>query len=192
MNWKLFFNPFSKFSEKALLMAGVFFLLGGSFIGYYFGVTYDGIFDVHISPVTFTESLTENVINVVILSLLLFIAGIIINSKTRIIDVLNVALISRFPIYLAGLLANNQRISEISEQLIDSVHQETPVLVSSSEMMILMLFSAVLILLLVYQLMLMVFGFKTAVNARKWQHWLFFGIALIAAEMISKAIIHFI
>ena len=192
MNWKLFFNPFSKYSEKALLMAGVFFLLGGSFIGYYFGVTYDGIFDVHISPVTFTESLTENVINVVILSLLLFIAGIIINSKTRIIDILNVALISRFPIYLAGLFANNQRISEISEQLIDSVHQETPASVSSSDMMILMLFSAVLILFLAYQLMLMVFGFKTAVNARKWQHWLLFAFALIAAEMISKAIIHFI
>lgn len=192
MNWKLFFNPLSKFSEKALLMAGVFFLLGGSFIGYYFGVTYDGIFDVHISPVTFTESLTENVINVVILSLLLFIAGIIINSKTRIIDILNVALISRFPIYLAGLFANNQRISEISEQLIDSVHQETPASVSSSDMMILMLFSAVLILFLAHELTLMVFGFKTAVNARKWQHWLLFAFALIAAEMISKAIIHFI
>lgn len=192
MNWKLFFNPFSKFSEKALLISGILFLVVGSFIGYYFGVTYDGIFDVHISTVTLIESLTENVINVVILSLLLFIAGIIINSKTRIIDVLNVALISRFPIYLAGLFANNQRISEISEQLMDSVHQETPASVSSSDMMILMLFSAVLILLLAYQLMLMVFGFKTAVNARKWQHWLFFAFALIAAEVISKAIIHFI
>lgn len=192
MNWKLFFNPFSKFSEKALLISGILFLVVGSFIGYYFGVTYDGIFDVHISTVTLIESLTENVINVVILSLLLFIAGIIINSKTRIIDVLNVVLISRFPIYLAGLFANNQRISEISEQLIDSVHQETPASVSSSDMMILMLFSAVLILLLAYQLMLMVFGFKTAVNARKWQHWLFFAFALIAAEVISKAIIHFI
>lgn len=192
MNWKLFFNPFSKFSEKALLISGILFLVVGSFIGYYFGVTYDGIFDVHISTVTLIESLTENVINVVILSLLLFIAGIIINSKTRIIDVLNVALISRFPIYLAGLFANNQRISEISEQLIDSVHQETPASVSSSDMMILMLFSAVLILLLAYQLMLMVFGFKTAVNARKWQHWLLFAFALIAAEVISKAIIHFI
>lgn len=192
MNWKLFFNPFSKFSEKALLISGILFLVVGSFIGYYFGVTYDGIFDVHISTVTLIESLTENVINVVILSLLLFIAGIIINSKTRIIDVLNVALISRFPIYLAGLFANNQRISEISEQLMDSVHQETPESVSSSDMMILMLFSAVLILLLAYQLMLMVFGFKTAVNARKWQHWLLFAFALIAAEVISKAIIHFI
>lgn len=192
MNWKLFFNPFSKFSEKALLISGILFLVVGSFIGYYFGVTYDGIFDVHISTVTLIESLTENVINVVILSLLLFIAGIMINSKTRIIDVLNVALISRFPIYLAGLFANNQRISEISEQLIDSVHQETPASVSSSDMMILMLFSAVLILLLAYQLMLMVFGFKTAVNARKWQHWLLFAFALIAAEVISKAIIHFI
>jgi len=192
MNWKLFFNPFSKFSEKALLISGILFLVVGSFIGYYFGVTYDGIFDVHISTVTLIESLTENVINVVILSLLLFIAGIIINSKTRIIDVLNVALISRFPIYLAGLFANNQRISEISEQLMDSVHQETPASVSSSDMMILMLFSAVLILLLAYQLMLMVFGFKTAVNARKWQHWLLFAFALIAAEVISKAIIHFI
>ena len=192
MNWKLFFNPFSKFSEKALLISGILFLVVGSFIGYYFGVTYDGIFDVHISTVTLIESLTENVINVVILSLLLFIAGIIINSKTRIIDVLNVVLISRFPIYLAGLFANNQRISEISEQLMDSVHQETPASVSSSDMMILMLFSAVLILLLAYQLMLMVFGFKTAVNARKWQHWLFFAFALIAAEIIAKAIIHYI
>src|SRR5690606_20929608 len=192
MNWKLFFNPFSKFSEKALLISGILFLVVGSFIGYYFGVTYDGIFDVHISTVTLIESLTENVINVVILSLLLFIAGIMINSKTRIIDVLNVALISRFPIYLAGLFANNQRISDIPDLLIDCVHQETPASVSSSDIMILMLFSAVLILLLAYQLMLMVFGFNAAVNARKWQHWLLFAFALIAAEMISKAIIHFI
>lgn len=191
MNWKLIFNPFSKFSEIQLLIFGSIITLFGCFVGSYFHVSFDGVLDVHSNEVNFLDSLQENAINIVSVFIMLLVLGKIINLKTRVIDVLNTALISRLPLYILGVFVNNPTISKISEKLIENIDDPKKLPVTTSELSILLLFSVISLLFLAYKIVLLVFGFKTATNSKKWQHYVAFAVALIAAEILSKYLMNY-
>ena len=189
MNWKLFFNPFEKFSEIQLLVFGIIITILGSFIGSSLGVIYDGVFDVHVYQTTFAQAILVNFINILSVFVPLLILGKIINSKTRIIDILNVSLISRFPIYIAGLLANNEKMNGITENILKEINTPEKLQIPTTDLVYLMVFSSLMMILLVYSIVLMFSGFRTATNVKKWQHFIFFAIAIIVAELISKVTI---
>ena len=101
----LLFKPFEKYSEKRLLLIGVFFTLLGSFFAYVFNIRFDGIIDIHIVPNTLSyQALLDNLINIFCLVLFLYISTKYINKKTRLIDILNTALVARTPFYLLPFL----------------------------------------------------------------------------------------
>ena len=54
---------------------------------------------------------------------------------------------------------------------------------------VLIVFSIVSLCLIAYSIVLLVNGFKTASNAKKWQHFVSFGFVVIVAEIISKMLI---
>ena len=190
MNWKYVFNPFLKFSEKSLLIVGIISILIGSFIGNYFSVTFDGIIDAHSAPTSFITSLKENLINVVLVFLVLSILGKIINSKTRLIDILNIAMIYRIPLYVSGLLINIPILKSVGEKVTANIDNPQNIKFESAELVALLAISSVLLLLIVYAIVLLTSGFKTAINLKKWQHYIFFAMALIVAEVFSKIIIN--
>ncbi len=188
MNWKIIFNPFSKFSEIQLLIFGIVITLLGSFIGYYFGVTYDGVLDVHVSQNIFIDSVLENIINIFSVFIVLFILGKFINSKTRFIDILNAVLISRIAFYIVALFTNTPKMDEITTKIVENIENPEKMNLLTSEMAILSIFTIFSLLMLAYFVVLLVFGFKTATNLKKWQHWLLFGVAIILSEIISKTL----
>jgi hypothetical protein len=189
MNWKIIFNPFSKFSEIQLLIFGVLITFLGSFIGSHFGVIFDGVFDVHVYEISIIKGILVNLINVFSVFILFLILGKIINSKTRIIDILNVSLISRLPIYLVGIFANNSKMNSITEDLMKGINEPEKLNLPTADLIFIMIFSSTMMIFLIYSIVLMVFGFKTATNIKKWQHYVFFAIAIVAAEIISKILI---
>ena len=189
MNWKIIFNPFSKFSEIQLLIFGVLITFLGSFIGSHFGVIFDGVFDVHVYEISIIKGILVNLINVFSVFILFLILGKIINSKTRIIDILNVSLISRLPIYLVGIFANNSKMNSITEDLMKGINEPEKLNLPTTDLIFIMIFSSAMMIFLIYSIVLMVFGFKTATNIKKWQHYVFFAIAIVAAEIISKILI---
>lgn len=134
MNWKIIFNPFEKVSEKILLTFGITLTILGSFTGFYFGVIYDGYLDVHVYAVTFLESLLHNTTNLLSMFICFFILGKILNSKTRIIDVLNTVLIARIPLYTLGIFANNEKINSITDQIIEGVNDPQKVQITTTEL----------------------------------------------------------
>lgn len=189
MNWKTIFNPFSKFTEIQLLIFGTVLTILGSFIGYYFGVTYDGVLDVHVYQNSFIDNVLENIINIFFLFAVLCPLGKFINPKTRIVDILNAVLISRVAIYIVALFTNNTRMEEINTRIIENIENPEKMNLQGSDMAILSAYAVVSLLMLAYFVTLLVFGFKTATNLKKWQHWLLFGIAIIFAEIISKSLV---
>lgn len=189
MNWQTIFNPFSKFSEKTLLFFGIIIMLIGSFFGSFLGISYDGVFDAHQAKITFLESLSENLINVFSVFVVLFILGKIIYSKTRFIDVLNTALVYRFPIYLVAFFASSPILTKIGKEIDkNSAHLEKFQL-KPLDLTIVLGISMVMMLFLAYSIVLLTNGFRTASNVKKWQHYVFFAIALVVAEIISKSLI---
>lgn len=190
MNWKLFLNPFAKFSEIQLLVFGIAITFIGSFFGFFFQVSFDGILDVHQNNVTFFESLKENAINLLSIFVFLFILGKIINKRTRIIDILNTSFISRLPIYIVAIFANNPAMERVANQVLANKENLQNLQFNPTDLIIVLGFSMIMMVFLAYSIVLLANGFRTATNVKKWQHYVFFAIAIVIAEIVSKILIN--
>lgn len=189
MNWKLLFNPFGIYSEKQLLVSGILITLAGSLVGSLFNVTFDGVLDVHQYETDFLTSLKENSINVACIFIVLFILGKLINRKTRAIDILNTAMVSRFPQYISAVITALPVLKKVEDEIISHQGDLQHLNFQPMDLMLLFVISMILLSITSYYITLMVNGFRTAVNAKKWQHFVGFAIALIIAEIISKLLI---
>ena len=189
MNWKLLFNPFGIYSEKQLLVSGILITLAGSLIGSLFNVTFDGVLDVHQYETDFLMSLKENSINVACIFMVLFILGKLINRKTRAIDILNTAMVSRFPQYISAVITALPVLKKVEDEITSHQGDLQHLNFQPMDLMLLFVISMILLAITAYYITLLVNGFRTAVNAKKWQHFVGFAIALIIAEIISKLLI---
>jgi hypothetical protein len=193
MNWSILLNPFNKFSEKQLLFFGLVTVAIGSYIAYLVGVTFDGAIDVHLWPnISLFQSLKENVITILLLTILLFALGKIINAKTRLIDILNASLIFRVPFYLTAVLVGIPAIKEIEDSLVKNAQNMADFNLKTTDIIILLCLTAALIALLIYAIALLYNGFKTATNVKQTSHKVFFGIAILVAEILCKIFLTFL
>ena len=179
-----------KFSERNLLIIGVLSVLAGSLVGKYFSVTYDGIFDAHSSPNTFINSLKENAINILTVFVLLVILGKVIYPKTRFIDIINISLIYRIPIYISSPLISLPLFDKISEQVLNNKDHLENLKFDTMDLISIMVVSSILMIFLIYAIVLLVNGFRTATNLKKWQYYIYFAVVLIIAEVLSKVLIN--
>jgi hypothetical protein len=191
MMWKYIFNPFEKFSEKKLLIFGVLATFAGSFIGHFFGITFTALFDVHLgSNLTFVQVFLENLINIAICFVLIYILAKSINRKTRAVDILNTSMLYRLPLYFLACFTNNKIIREMGEKITEEAkngHFQPNI----PELLFLSIFGVFSIGLLIWSIVILVNGFKTAANVKKWQHFLLFTIALIIGEFfISQLFVY--
>ena len=189
MNWKYIFNPFLKYSERNLLIVGLLSILVGSIIASYFSVTFDGIISVHQKDMTLLDSLKENVINVLIVFILLLILGKIINPKTRFIDILNIAMNYRIPLYLTAPLISLPLFDNISRQVLENKDRLENLKFDTLELAAILAVSSVLMIALIYSIVLLVNGFRTATNLKKWQYYVAFATVIIIGEVIAQFII---
>lgn len=190
MNWKLIFNPFGIYSEKQLFVTGILLTLTGALLGSFLDVTYDGVLDIHQSETDFLTSLKENGINVACIFVTLLIVGKIINRKTRAIDIFNTATISRFPMYIGAVITSSPILTRIGDQILNQRNDIQHLQLKPLDLALLLVISCVLLMITVYYITLLVNGFKTSVNAKKWQHFAGFAVALLIAEIISKILIN--
>jgi len=188
---KIIINPFEKFTEVQLFTLGLILTIGGSLLGYLFNSRFDGVLDLHVTPiVTLAQPFIDNTINTVSLFLLLFILGFIINKKTRLIDVFNTVLIARSPFYLLTL----GNIGGFMNSLETKINPENPLDVhfSAVDILVLGVFSMFAVGFLVWFVALLYNGFKTATNLKDTPHKIAFAFAIILAEILSKALIGFL
>lgn len=187
--FKSIFNPQGRFQENHLLIFGCLSFILGSGIAYFCGATYDGIFDVHLplnGKISLSKLILENAINVICVFVLLFIFGKIINPKTRWIDILNASLLYRIPIYISVFFTALPVFNHLSKMVQENQGNLTQFPFSAIDLVQILVASMLIMLLFVYAIVLLVNGFKTATNTKKWQHFVVFTFLLIIAEIISK------
>lgn len=189
MNWKLLFNPFGIYSEKQLLVSGILITAAGSFLGSWLNVTFDGVLDVHQYKTDFLTGLKENGINVACIFIVLFVLGKLINRKTRAVDILNTSMVSRVPQYISALITALPVLKKVEDEIISHQGNLQHLNFQPVDLMLLFAISMLLLALTAYYITLLVNGFRTSVNAKKWQHFVGFAVALIIAEIISKLLI---
>lgn len=185
---KLLLNPFEKYSELQLLVFGIILTLTGSLLAFYCNARFDGVIDLHFGEgVALWDPFIDNAINIVSLFIFLFILGLIINSKTRVIDVFTTILIARLPLYLLTLANSTNTMVRIQNK-IDPLNPYN-ITFSPLEMVSLLIFGLVTILFLIWLVVLLYNGFKTATNIKQTSHKVMFGVAILLAEALSKIIL---
>ena len=193
MNWKTLFNPFEKYSEKNLLIFGIVATLLGSFLGYLMNARFDGIVDMHlVREVQFQTILIDNIINTLVLFILFFVFGKIVNSKTRAIDILNVSLICRIPMYLVALGNIGGYLERATQSMLNGIDLDNLQNIPQFEMLdlfVILIFSVVSIGFLVWMIVLLWKGFKTATNTKRTRDIIIFIMLFILAEVLSKYLI---
>lgn len=193
---KILFNPFEQFSERPLILFGIAATIVLSMTGAFFNARFDGVIDLHFSTPTFyINTLTDNAINVVILSLALFTLGKIRNNKTRFIDVFAASLIARIPYYFLPFFNYNNLILNETEKLMQqflTVQPGTVPQFDTIQMGTLVLFAVVSIVFLSWFIYLLYQGYKIATNAKGPVDVVLFGVTIIIAEVFSKIIFYLI
>ena len=193
---KTLFNPFEKFSGRPLILLGIAATVLLSMTGSYFNARFDGVLDLHfLTPTYFVNTLTDNIINVIILSISFFTLGKIRNKKTRFIDIFSASLISRIPYYFVPFLNWNNILLLESKKVMDTFLALQPGQVpnfDNIQIALLVLFSCISFVFLAWFVYLLYQGYKVATNAKGSIEIVLFGVTLIAAEIVSKIIFYLI
>lgn len=192
----LLFNPFERFSERPLILFGIATTIVLSLTSAFFNARFDGVLDLHFSrPTFFINTLTDNIINITILSIALFTLGKIRNSKTRFIDLFSASLIARIPYYFLAFFNWNDTVLRESEKLLQqflTIQPETAPIFKEIQLLPLVLFSITSILFLAWYLYLLFQGYRVATNAKGAVEVVLFGVTILIAELFSKFIFYFI
>ena len=193
---KVLFNPFEQFSERPLILFGISVTILLSMTGAFFNARFDGVIDLHFStPTFFINTLTDNAVNIVILSLALFTLGKYRNNKTRFVDVFTASLIARIPYYILPFFNWNNTVLVESEKLLKQFMTVQPGAVPQFEttnMLVLVLFAGFSLLFLAWFMYLLYQGYKVATNAKGGIEIVLFGVTILIAEVFSKIIFYLI
>ena len=193
---KVLFNPFEQFSERPLILFGISVTILLSMTGAFFNARFDGVIDLHFStPTFFINTLTDNAINIVILSLALFTLGKYRNNKTRFVDVFTASLIARIPYYILPFFNWNNTVLIESEKLLKQFMTVQPGVApqfESTQMLVLVLFAGFSLLFLAWFIYLLYQGYKVATNAKGGIEIVLFGVTILIAEVFSKIIFYLI
>ncbi|WP_426790333.1 hypothetical protein [Sphingobacterium sp. WOUb80] len=168
---QIFQNPFAEFTEWKLFFAGVFGFLLSSYIIYLSGQQFNGFMHFYQPEMTVSLWAVLRVHAYMVLApfVLLYGIGILLNRKTRIIDVMNVVLITPFPLYLVLFLGKLLNQDKFTDQILKAVQSGDHALagVDKTEMFLFGMFGIISLLLLFYQFYLLVKGMNVAVNNKK-------------------------
>ncbi|MDL5514876.1 hypothetical protein QSE00_23905 [Arenibacter sp. M-2] len=186
----ILFKLFEKYSEKTLISSGIIFTLLGSFLAYTFNIRFDGILDLHVvNNTSLFDALSDNLINVICLTLFLYISSKYINRKTRLIDIVSTAMVARTPLYILPIFNINKLITKSSEELIEYADPELIGEISPLTWLTTITFGIITMIFIIWYITLLFNGFKVASNAKGKVPIVLFILSLLLAEILSKFLI---
>lgn len=179
MNWEFLFNPFSKFSEKQLFITGVLCFIINFFACFFTKMQMDSIF--HFSEnenLTLTSAFLFITISTLSATIFLFLFALIINKKTRFIDIINTILISQAPNFLILLCIKIGDINSLAKKLKANTEAASTLKLNTLHLLPFALYTLIILGITIYGFVLIYNGFKTATNFKKWQHITLFALLL--------------
>jgi hypothetical protein len=158
---------------------------------YYSNIRFDGLLDVHqFEKVSLLLVTQENAINIAVMTVLLFVFGKIINSKTRFIDILNSVLIFRIPFFIISVLIKIPFMENFGKNVAKNSNNIEHLKVDPIELAAVLSIAMFFLVLLGYSIWLLFIGFKTATNCKKTTNYVVFGILIILGEVLTKIFIN--
>lgn len=138
---------------------------------------------------SFMDILYQNTRNVLIAVLLLYFYGKFINPKTRIIDIVNVVLISRIAYYIVFITdfipVINNKINKVTKSVLSN---DLTILQDTSTMTVILIVAFIAIFFMVVMFYYLYIGFKTVTNMKNIKQTIGF-VAVIFLLILSTTIL---
>lgn len=181
-------KPFEFTQEKKLLGVGIGAALISCLLQTFTWQRHIGILKATplTSSPTLAQTLADNVISSLIMILGLFLFGLYINKKTRLIDITNTVLIARIPMYLILLFDFNGFMSKKMIFIID--HIQNPELIAEDVALLIpiTLFSLLSLVFLVAFGYYLYQGFKIATHLKKASHIVLLILLVLIVDHLSR------
>ena len=188
--YKIFENPFENLSELRLIVIGLITFLIGTFAAHFLGGSYPGVMSFKSNSATLLQLLYQNILNTILLSLVLYVFGKILNPKARFLDMLITVLIARTAIYCMALLNTNAWLNPIADIIAKNiVNTQSGSTIDKSDLLLLFLGVIILLLLLIYFFYLLIKGFRLSVNSKMGYHGLILIIIVFVLEAAASIFI---
>ncbi|MBE9468532.1 MAG: hypothetical protein IMY72_09485 [Bacteroidetes bacterium] len=113
---KSIFNPFTHIAGNKVLIIGLLVILASSFLCYLTNTHFDGVINVHYGrPSAYYVFLSEAFINLVTISLILYIIGLLSSKSTiRFIGIIGTQAFARIPLIIMPLIGFSSAITNVS------------------------------------------------------------------------------
>jgi len=189
----LLFNPFTRIAGAPALFTGIVIVAIAVLLGYRNNIIYDGVIDIHAGSVNLSTALGVQLISIVSLILIMYLAGKIFStSSIRFIDVAGTMLVARIPFLLVSLVT-------LLPQTVYSLNMLTNAVLSGSlnnlrtEDWIYLTFTiSIFIISTIWMIILSYNAFKVSCNIKGIKNGIAFTISFILAEIVSKLLIFLI
>jgi hypothetical protein len=177
MNRKLCLNPFLIIAGMNSFLLGLMGLLLTSYIAYKTGTHFNGLANIDFAKDSdFWVYLFENCSHWIILSILLFAAGLLLStSRIRVIDIFGTTLFSRIPLIITPLI----RTLKIFQSFV----------IQSVQMYFLI---GVYLISMVWTIVLLFNAYKVSCNLKNERLIISFAIVMIVSEILTKILLHII
>ncbi len=183
------FNPVKFLPDRVQTGMSLFFVAGAILINYCGKTIQDGIYHTGFLSDSAPGLLVVSTLLVFLLpSALLFIAGKTFNKGTRFIDLWNSFVFSMVPLLLVNILSASLLNEAAATQLAVATNAGVP---DDAGLLVRIAILGVIGLpCFIYSIVLLVNGYKTATNAKKTPHYIWMGLAIIAAEIIYRLFLY--
>jgi len=186
------FNPFHYIAGGKAMAIGLVFLLLTGFVGFLSNSHFDGVLDFHTgAPATLWISMSEGLIDWLVMGLLLFIGGNIISrSRVRVVDVFGTQVLARFPMLVTAVFALLPGYKHFAGHLAAQYVKTLPdIQTSSADTVVFAITILVAILMLIWMVTLMYRAFSVSCNVKGGKAIGVFITSLIIGEVLSKLLI---
>jgi hypothetical protein len=194
------FRPFDQIHGRLMLAIGLAAMAATAILASINGLVTDGVLDLHLwtGPVSLTSTLLMGLINWVSMSLALWAVGHWLSASSyRLIDLWASQAVARWPMLLAVIYQSvppvRRETERLAEVMLAALPEQSHEVIASPAYLLdslwLMALSMPVLLAIVWMVWLMYHSYAQVFRVRGWQAVLGFTLALIVAELGSKAVI---
>ena len=179
----LIFNPFKRIAGWDAFGVGLVIVVLTTFTGNFAGIYFDGVIDMHFAEnFDSLKSWLMIPINIISISVIMWLAGITVSKNFRFIDILGTMTLSRAPFLLIALASFFVKVPDLS-----GIMQDPFVIFDSISFIIILIFTFPII---IWSVTLLYNAYKISTGASGQKLSISFIFGLIIAEIISKIIIY--
>lgn len=183
-----FLKPFTYFQEKQLLLFGLSLGLISCIIQLTTTTRVIALLKAIITEENppLVQNLADFIITTLTMVLALFIFGKVINAKTRFIDILNVVLIARIPLYIFIIGDINSFFTKKTKVILDSISEPDEMAKQLMHIIPLTIYGFLVIFALILFGYYIYQGFKIATHLKKTSHIIIFIILILFIDFLTR------